>query len=109
MPKLLMTCEALWSVGRGRCLHGGARAAHGVQALVQLRAKALGAHQGAQAVGVQVAHHHLGFHLQAQGAHIPRSRVSRLDAGLAVLPYATCASCVHSEDRAQCVRLGTLP
>lgn len=57
--------RALCCAGWGGRLHGGARAAHGIQALVQLRAKARGAHQVAQPVGVQVAHHHLGFHLQA--------------------------------------------
>lgn len=58
--------------GLGRRLKGGAVTAHGVEALVQLRAKALGACELAQAEGVRVADHHFGFHL-ARPATLPHT------------------------------------
>lgn len=62
--------------GLGRSLKGGAVTAHGVEALVQLRAKALGARELAQAEGVRVADHHFGFHL-ARPATLPHTLSAR--------------------------------
>jgi hypothetical protein len=61
----------------GARLQRGAVAAHGVQALVEIRAKVLRAHQLAQPERVQVPDDHLGLNLQPAAASPLAARAER--------------------------------